>query len=154
MSELEDMLEMDRRRLDAEFSAGAAPDVEDIQGYLRGVHLAGAGVLDGWVWKRSSNVAPWRGMTVDGDEGVNELGYPPLTFQAVEFDVSTTSLEDGDAVLFDYGDRNHPPLCGIREHVRRVDDDVYLAAARYSVRDDLRFMYYFGLEPAESIEVD
>ncbi len=144
---------MDRRRLDAEFSAGDAPGLEEIQGYLRGVHLAGAGVLDGWIWKRVSNRAPWRGMTVDGDEGVNYLGYPPLTFEAVEFDVSETTLEDGAALLFDYGEPNPPPLCGIREHVRRVDDDVYLAAARYSVGDDLRLMYYFGLEATEEIEV-
>lgn len=145
---------MDRRRLDAEFSAGDEPSVEELQGYLKGLHYSGVGPLDSETWKLVFNRSPWRGMTVDGDEGVNHLGYPPLTFDAVGFDVSTTTLEDGAAVLFDYGDRNPPPLCGIREHVRRVDDDTYLAAANYSVGGDLRFMYYFGVELAEQLEVD
>lgn len=154
MPELREMLEMDRRRLDAEFSAGEAPEVDEMQGYLRGVHYAGPGLLDGCTWKAASNRAPWRGMTVDGDEGVNHLGYPPLTFEAVEFDVSRKTLEDGAALLFDYGDSNPPPLCRIREHVRRVDDGTYLAAARYTVGGDPRLMYYFGLEETERIEVD
>lgn len=154
MPELHGMLDMGRGELDELFAAADAPEVDGLAGYMRGLHYSGAGPLDTRLWKKLSNRSPWRGMTVDGDVGVNHLGYPPFTFDAVEFDVSTVTLDDGEAVQFDYGEHNPPPVSGIREHVRRVDEDSYLAAASLRVGGELRFMYYFGLEDAGEIEVE
>ncbi len=153
MPSIREMLELDREALDELFAEAESPDVDDLQGHLSGLHYSGAGFLDNRLFKRAFNSSPWRGMSVEGSRGVNHLGYPPVTFDAVEFTVSRTALEEGEAVLFDYGDLNLPPLSGIREHVRRVDDDTYLCAAKYCVAGDLRFMYYFGVEPTREIEV-
>lgn len=144
---------MDRRKLDELWRDGESVGIDDLEGHLKGLHYSGAGPLDNRLWKSMFNSSPWRGMTVTGSTGVNHLGYPPVTFDAVEFTVEETTLDSGDALLFDYSRHNPPPLSGIREHVREVDDDVYLVTANYEFAGELRFMYYFGLEPTEELEI-
>ncbi|MFW5929481.1 MAG: hypothetical protein ACOCT0_03570 [Halobacteriota archaeon] len=152
----EELLELDRRELDELFESAEPVTAGDVDGSYTGLHYAGAGPLDGALWKTASNRSPWRGMTVYGDRGTNHLGYTPVVVDAVEFTVydGVYPGDAGPAVVFDYDvDDNPRPLGRIREYVREVDG-LLLARAHFVAAGKPRFMYYFGLDEAPRLEVD
>lgn len=136
-------------------SAQQVPDTDDLTGELRGEVLAGRGIARTSAWRTAAKYAPWSGLDVDERGGSNVLGYGPLTFQRYGFESYVERDREGGALVFDYDLPENPfALRRIEEHVRRVDDELYLVKVFANAAGRKLFLYYYAVEPRETeIEV-
>jgi hypothetical protein len=149
-----DLSDADLNELDALYEDAEVPD-EPPEGDMRGEVLAGRGPARTSVWKRAARYAPWSGMRVDStagapdEDGINRLGYGPLTFERYGFEAYVERDRDGGALVLDYDVRENPyALRRLKERVRRVDD-VYLGRAFLRVGGRDVFLHYYAMETVE-----
>ncbi|MFP4188088.1 MAG: hypothetical protein ACOCRA_05295 [Halobacteria archaeon] len=150
---LEDLRDADLDDLNALYEDADVPD-EPPQGEMRGAVLAGRGPASTSVWKTAARYAPWSGMRL-GDtpapeqDGVNRLGYGPLTFERYGFESYVERDRDGGALVLDYDVRENPyALRRLKERVREFGD-LYLGKAYLSVGGRDIFLHYYAMEPVE-----
>ncbi len=135
-------------------SAQEVPDADDLEGDLRGAVLAGRGIARTSLWRTAARYAPWEGLEVGGRGGSNVLGYGPVTFQRYEFESYVERGKEGGALVFDYDVPENPfALRRIEEHVRRIDDNLYLVKVSANLAGRKLFLHYYAVEPRE-VEIE
>ena len=151
---LDDLRHADLDELDALYEDAEVPD-EPPEGDVRGAVLAGRGPARTSVWKRAARYAPWSGMRIDDtagepeEDGINRLGYGPLTFERYGFETYIERDRDGGALVLDYDVRGNPyALRRLEERLRRLDG-VYLGKAYLRLGGRQVFLHYYAMEPAE-----
>lgn len=134
-----------------EESAQQVPDPDDLTGELRGEVLAGRGVARTSAWRTATKYAPWSGLDVGERGGSNVLGYGPLTFERYGFESYVERDREGGSLIFDYDVSENPfALRRVEEHVRRVDDELYLVKVFLNLAGRKVFLYYYAVEPREA----
>jgi hypothetical protein len=151
---IRDLRDAELRDLHALYDDADAPD-ELPEGETRGAVLAGRGPTNSSVWRRAARYAPWSGMRLGEtagapeEDGINRLGYGPLTFERYGFEAYAERGADGGALVLDYDVPENPyALRRLKERVRRVDD-VYLGKAYLRVGGSEVFLHYYAMEEVE-----
>lgn len=151
---LRDLRDADLEELNALYEDADVPD-EPPEGDARGAVLAGRGPARTSVWKRAARYAPWSGMRLEGtagapeQDGINRLGYGPLTFERYGFGAHVERDKDGGALVLDYDVPENPyALRRLEERLRRLNG-VYLGKAYLRVGGGRVFLHYYAIEPVE-----
>lgn len=135
------------------YEDGEIPD-EEPTGDMRGIVLSGRGPARTSAWNRLANLAPWSGMRLgsggEADDGVNYVGYGPLTFERYGFESYVEQDREGGALVLDYDVPENPyVLRRLKEYVREVDG-VYLGRAYAEVGGRRVFLHYYAMEQKEA----
>lgn len=135
-------------------NAQQVPDVDELDGEMKGTVLQGRGPARTSLWTTAAKYAPWMGVDVDAAGGVNVLGYGPLSLERYPFESYVERDREGGELIFDYDVPENPyALRRLEEHVREVDTDLYLAKVYADVAGGKAFLYYYAIEPRET-EID
>jgi hypothetical protein len=153
---LDDLLDLDARRLEALYAAASVPSLAELSGDLRGRMLAwpaigGApGSLLRWMARRDR--FPWRGKTFRAASGERGDGDNRVFADRLHLFRFTTSIGpsrggDFDAVHLDYDHAGNPFFIrAIHDEVRRLRDGLYLGQGYLTRPGPPRLLLYFGLE--------
>lgn len=145
---LEDLRDADLSELHALYEEGEVPDEDDVRGEMRGLTLAGRGVARTRLWRRAANLAPWAGMRMNDDGGVNHVGFPPLVLDRYNFETYVERDKEGGALVLDYDVPENPyALRRLEERLREIEDDLFLGKSYLRLGGRRVFLHYYAVEP-------
>lgn len=145
---LEDLRDADLDELNALYDDGELPDEDDVRGEMRGIVLAGRGIGRTRLWRRAANLAPWAGMRVEDDGGVNHVGFPPIVFDRYGFETYVEQDKEGGALVLDYDVEENPhALRRLEEHLREIEKDLFLGKSYLRLGGRRFFLHYYAVEP-------
>jgi len=145
---LGDLRDADLRELHALYEEGEVPNEDDVRGEMRGLTLAGRGVARTRLWRRAANLAPWAGMRIDEHDGVNHVGFPPLVTDRYGFETYVERGKDGGALVLDYDVEENPyALRRLEEHLREIEEGLFLGRSYLRVGGRRVFLHYYAVEP-------
>ena len=153
---LDDLIDLDPRRLEALYAAASVPSLVELSGDLRGRMLAwpAVGGAPGAVMRAmaKSDRFPWRGKTFRHESDTRGDGDNRVFADRLHLFRFTTSIGPSrggnfDAVHLDYDHPGNPFFIrAIHDELRRLRDGLYLGQA-YLIRPGTpRLLLYFGLE--------
>jgi hypothetical protein len=129
------------------YDEGQIPDETEL-GDATGEVLAGRGLANTSVWRRTAKYSPWAGMRLDDE--INRLGYGPLTLEKYGFDTYVEQDKEGGALVLDYDIPENPyALRRLVERVREIEGGLLLGKAYLRVGGREVFLHYYAMEPVE-----